>query len=165
MEMTFRDRQDYECLITIEITFITIISLFYNYKSNYPIQGWVHHGPPGLHGPLPQLLHLLALPHRLLLQHGLLRLRYLDMSSYTVILPAPAGEAPATTPPYVPTMAPGGSVAPGGGSSNASYCAMDADHTMCQYPVGGALELLYTCDCLIAIVLQGMARDGHTGDT
>ena len=57
------------------------------------------------------------------------------------------------------TMAPGGSVAPGGGSSNASYCALDADHTMCQYPVGGALELLYTCDCLIAIVLQGPSAE------
>ena len=63
----------------------------------------------------------------------------MSVSIYCILAITSVDEAPATTPPYVPTMAPGGSVAPGGGSSNASYCAMDADHTMCQYPVGGAL--------------------------
>ena len=64
----------------------------------------------------------------------------MSMSIHCILAKPSLGEAPATTPPYVPpTMAPGGSVAPGGGSSNASYCAMDADHTMCQYPVGGAV--------------------------
>ena len=76
--------------------------------------------------------------HHKLVLHGFI------ITSYCYIVSSSqanvAGEAPATTPPYVPpTMAPGGSVAPGGGSSNASYCAMDADHTMCQYPVGGAV--------------------------